>query len=260
MKIDLTNKSNFFKITLSFIISGIFLVFGILLRGEYASIATAMTLFGSGGIIITFLYLAVTVTTWPEDVENKLEEFFFFWFEISNTLLVISAIAFTIRFFVIQPFIVRGDSMQPNYKDGQILIVNEISYRLGGDPKRGDVVVFKYPKNPDEKFIKRIIGLPGESVVVKDKQLYLKEKGQTQEKLVKEDYIPYADQVTQKDRQEWQLKDNEFFVLGDNRLPGGSLDSRTFGPLPRENIVGKVWVIVWPLNNIKSAKLPAYSL
>lgn len=260
MKIDLTNKSNFIKITLSFLISGVFLVFGFLLRNEYSSIATAMTLFGSGGVIVTFLYLAVTITTWPEEIENKLEEFFFFWFEISNTLLIISAIAFTIRFFVIQPFIVRGDSMQPNYEDGQILIVNEISYRLGGDPKRGDVVVFKYPKNPDEKFIKRIIGLPGESIVIKDKQVYLKEKGQTQEKEIKESYIPYAEQVTQEDRQEWQLSEDEFFVLGDNRLPGGSLDSRTFGPLPKKNIVGKVWVIVWPLSDVKSVRLPLYSL
>ena len=260
MKIDLQNKSNFVKISLSFVISGIFLLFGFLLKIEYPSIAIAMTLFGSGGLIITFLYLAVTITTWPENIERKLEEFFFFWFEISNTLLIISAIAFTIRFFVIQPFIVRGDSMNPNYKNGQILIVNEISYRLGVSPKRGDVVVFKYPRNPDEKFIKRIIGLPGESIIVRNKQVYLKEKGQTEEKMVEESYIPYADQVTQESSQEWQLSNDDFFVLGDNRLPGGSLDSRIFGPVPRKNIVGKVWVIVWPLNEIKSAKLPQYSL
>lgn len=248
------------KIFLSFLLSIAYLIFGFILRFDYPSIAMAMNIFGFAGIIASFTYMVVNLTTWSENIQDKVKSFFFFWFEIANTLIVITAIAFAIRFFVVQPFVVRGNSMEPNYHNGEIMVVNEISYRLGQDPKRGEVIIFRYPKNPEEKYIKRIIGLPGETIKIEDGKMFIKEDENSPEKTVEEDYIPYEDQVDLNTNQQWDLSENEYFVMGDNRLPTGSSDSRHWGPLPEKNIIGKVWIIIWPLNDLGFFNRPEYSL
>lgn len=154
-------------------------------------------------------------------------------------------IVIPVRFFVFQPFVVNGQSMEPNYHSADYLIVDEVSYRLQS-PKRGDVVVFKYPRDPAYKYIKRIIGLPGETIEIIDAQIFITTSGVTQ-KLVESDYLS-EDLIN-----EWfknntmeaiTLGQDEYFVLGDNR--NNSSDSRIWGVLPASNIVGKTFVRLSP--------------
>ncbi|MCK9578022.1 signal peptidase I [bacterium] len=159
-------------------------------------------------------------------------------FDLAKIILIALLIVIPIRFFVFQPFMVSGASMEPNFHSTDYLIIDELSYRFG-EPQRGDVIVFKYPKNPDFKYIKRIIGFPTETVEIKDGKIYIMKDSKTI--ILDENYLP-QESIT-----EWirgsnygpiTLKDDEYFVLGDNR--NYSADSRTWGVLPKENIIGKV--------------------
>lgn len=171
--------------------------------------------------------------------EEKGENFFT---ELLKFVLIAAAIVFPIRLFIAQPFIVSGASMDPTFHNGQYLIVDELSYRLG-EPERLDVVIFRYPKNPKEFFIKRIIGLPGESVsIVGNKVTVTKKDGST---LTLEE--PYVVNHGNGSSATHNLKDDEYFVMGDNRPE--SSDSRIWGPLPRENIVGRAFVRLLPLDS-----------
>ena len=136
-------------------------------------------------------------------------------FDFIKFIFIVAVIVVPIRFLVAQPFLVSGASMEPTYHDGDYLIVDEISYRVS-DPKKDDVIIFRYPKNPKVFFIKRIIALPNEEIVLDGKEI--------------------------------KLKDNEYFVMGDNR--GASSDSRIWGPVPKKLIVGRSIVRLWPLNKI----------
>jgi len=258
---SLNEEPSFLKTLFSFVLSTMYIIFGFILYPEYPNIALVIRILGIIGLIVTVLYLAIKSTTWPVRITSKAKEYFLLWLEIAYTLLVISIIAFTIRFFVIQPFMVKGESMEPTYRNGEYLIVNEISYRLGAKPQRGDVIVFKYPKDPKENYIKRIIGLPGEKIEIKDNKLYLyKNSSSSQGTELKEDYLPYIDKVEGSTDKEWTIGEGEYFVLGDNRMPGGSSDSRMWGLLPRKNIIGKVWFVFWPPSEIKTISLPQYNL
>jgi len=259
MEENKNKEFSFPKTLFSFLLSLIYVIFGYLLASEYPNIATVIKILGVAGFFITAFYLAINVTTWSSNFQQKIRDYFALWFEIAYTLLVISIIAFTIRFFVIQPFLVKGESMEPNFKDKEYLIVNEISYRLGEKPKRGDVIVFKFPRDPKENYIKRIIGLPEEKVKTEDGKIFIINKNNPYGTELKENYIPYGNQVDQGMNQEWNLSRDEFFVLGDNRLPGGSSDSRSWGPLPRKNIIGKVWFTFWPLKEAKFILHPQYN-
>jgi signal peptidase I len=164
---------------------------------------------------------------------------------IFRTLLIALAIVLPIRFFIAQPFIVRGASMEPNFKDGEYLVVDELSYRFQ-EPKRGDVIVFRYPNDPRQFFIKRIIGLPGEAVSVQGGEVHIQEKGSSEDKILKEPYLD--DSVHTFADTSVTLKEGEFFVLGDNR-PSSS-DSRVWGTLPENYLVGKAIVRLLPPSRI----------
>ncbi|MBU4204881.1 signal peptidase I [Patescibacteria group bacterium] len=174
--------------------------------------------------------------------------------ELAKIFLIALAIVVPIRYFLFQPFIVKGDSMVPNFHSGDYLIIDEISYRLNS-PQRGDVVVFKYPKNPSHRFIKRIIGLPGETIEIKDGKIFIYTKNNQTQVLNEEIYLPYAEDNTYGNLQ-IILGEKEYFVLGDNRAY--SSDSRNWGPLPAENIIGKVFVRVFPLAALGKITSPAY--
>ncbi|MFH0791868.1 MAG: signal peptidase I [bacterium] len=145
-----------------------------------------------------------------------------------------------IRYFLFQPFFVQGQSMEPNLETGDYLIIDEISYRFN-NPTRGDIVVLKYPSDPSQRFIKRIIGLPEETIDIADGKIVVT-KGGTTKQLDESAYIllPFGTtgsvHVT--------LKDNEYFVMGDNRAV--SFDSRRWGPLPRNMIIGRAFFRAWP--------------
>lgn len=163
-----------------------------------------------------------------------------FFLEIFKFTIVAILIVAPIRFFVAQPFIVKGESMDPTFADGQYLIVDELTYRTH-EPERGDVIVFKYPKDPSKYFIKRIIGLPYETVKIDSGKVAIFGEKFPDGKLLDESYIKEVSYETLSEK----LGENEYFAMGDNR--SNSLDSRVWGPLPKENIVGRVLVRLFPL-------------
>ncbi|OGF74772.1 signal peptidase I [Candidatus Giovannonibacteria bacterium RIFCSPHIGHO2_02_FULL_46_20] len=161
--------------------------------------------------------------------------------EYIKTILIAIAIVIPVRMFIAQPFIVEGASMEQNFHGGDYLIIDELSYQFR-NPARGDVIVFRYPLNPRNFFIKRIIGLPGEEVQILDGSIFITGiPGALQEP-----YLP-------RDLSTWpnlklRLGQDQYFVLGDNR--GHSSDSRTWGVLPKDNITGRALVRLWPITNI----------
>ena len=160
--------------------------------------------------------------------------------EVIRVLLISLAVVIPIRIFIAQPFIVRGASMEPTFHDGEYLIVDEISLRFN-ELERGEVVIFRYPKDPKSFFIKRIIGLPRETIVIRDGRVYLSKSGEDLE-LIDEPYI--GDEVFTMPDKAVVLGDDEYFVLGDNR-PYSS-DSRAWGPLDLKYIIGRTFIRLWP--------------
>jgi len=192
--------------------------------------------------------------------------------EISKTIFFIAILWLGIRFYVVQPFLVSGSSMEPTFEDSEYIFVNELTYNFTG-PKRGDVVVFKHP-SPEcaefveasyinrkfrqgscKNFIKRVVGLPGESVEIKNGQVKIYNKDYPSGLTLDESsYITtqlYGNQTV-------NLKKDEYYVIGDNREPNGSSDSREWGPLTRKFITGKAAVIVLPPNKAGFIKSPKY--
>ncbi|MDD5110575.1 MAG: signal peptidase I [Patescibacteria group bacterium] len=168
----------------------------------------------------------------------------FIW-ELVKVVAISMAIILPIRYFLIQPFYVKGASMEPNFEDREYLIIDELSYRFR-QPQRGEVVVFRYPLEPREFFIKRIIGLPGEQVQIADGRVLITPRGQTTAIPLDEPYLAPGTKI--EGTNSVKLGDNEYFVMGDNR--GSSLDSRVFGGISRSFITGRVVLRGWPLNRL----------
>ena len=179
-----------------------------------------------------------------------MKSFFIFLWEITKIVVVAAVIVLPIRYFLFQPFLVKGESMEPNFHNGDYLIIDQLSYRLKG-PQRGEVVVFKYPKAPSQRYIKRIVGLPGETVEIKEGEVTVSGSSL--------DESTYLSEFVYTDPREFKtitLNEDEYFVLGDNRI--ASSDSRIWGPLPRENIIGRVFIRAWPFAALAKVELPAY--
>lgn len=155
--------------------------------------------------------------------------------EFMKIVVVALVIVLPLRLFVFQPFLVSGSSMEPNFHHGDYLIVDELSYRLR-DPQRGDTIILRYPNNPSQRFIKRIVGLPGETVAVKDGKVLVQKEG---EEFVLDESVYLPSSETTPGSMSTTLKENEYFVLGDNRR--FSSDSRSWGVLPAKDIVGRVF-------------------
>lgn len=174
--------------------------------------------------------------------------------EILKIVLVAAMIAIPIRYFIAQPFIVKGASMEPNFEDTQYLIIDETSYYFRS-PGRGEVVVFRYPLNPNEFFIKRVIGLPGERVEIKNGKVTIYNAPHTNGFVLQEPYLPH-DLLTNGDK-EIRLSEQQYFVLGDNR--DRSSDSRVWGPVDRRFITGRVLFRAWPVSQIGLIREPSYA-
>lgn len=173
------------------------------------------------------------------------KKFLYLIWDLTKVVCISLAIIIPIRYFLIQPFCVKGASMEPSFYDDEYLIINEIIYRFS-EPQRGDIIVFKYPKDPQQFFIKRVIGLPGETVEITDGFIFIYKTDGTKMLLQEYEYLPA--EVRTQGQSKWKLGDNEYYVLGDNR--DHSMDSRMFGPVGREFITGKVWLRGWPLNRL----------
>ncbi|MDD5152660.1 MAG: signal peptidase I [Candidatus Pacebacteria bacterium] len=167
--------------------------------------------------------------------------------EVLETLRFIAialVVVIPIRYFVAQPFIVSGASMDPTFTNGQYLIIDELSYKIG-EPSRGDIVVFKYPNDTSKYFIKRVIGLPGETIDVNQSgQVSIKSSDGKNAFILEEPYIEYP----KNDSIERTLAKDEYFVMGDNRA--GSFDSRIWGPVPRNLIIGKAFLRLFPISTL----------
>jgi len=175
----------------------------------------------------------------------------FFW-EISKIVIIALVIVVPIRYFLFQPFIVRGASMEPNFHSNDYLIIDEISYRFW-EPQRGEVVVFKYPKAPTQRYIKRIVGLPGETIEIKDGQVFISKGGEAQ---VLDESSYLTESVKTPGDVSLALEESEYFVLGDNR--SFSSDSRYWGSLPENYIIGRVFFRAWPPQAFAKIALPIY--
>ena len=165
-----------------------------------------------------------------------------FFTELLKFVVVAAVIVLPVRLFVAQPFIVSGESMSPTFENGQYLIVDELTYRLH-QPQRGDVVIFRYPRNPSEFFIKRIIGLPGETVIVKDGQVLIKQVSGATAALTE----PYVKNLGNGGDATYPVSDANYFVMGDNRPE--SSDSRIWGLMPRANLIGRAFVRLLPVSD-----------
>lgn len=190
------------------------------------------------------------------DYQNK-EERKSGWKEMLGTfftLLIMLACFAVIRLYVMQPFVVKGASMHPNFSNGDYLIVDELSYHFG-EPQRGDVMIFRFPDDPKEYYIKRLIGLPGETVEIKDNRVKIINSQHPEGFLLDEsiylpgDFVTNGNSVT-------LLKEDEFYVLGDNRM--ASSDSRKWGVLERKYIIGRVFLRALPMDQFKIFNSTSY--
>jgi len=172
--------------------------------------------------------------------------------EVLKIVIVAMLIVVPIRYFIFQPFFVRGQSMEPNFYNGDYLIIDELSYQFRA-PQRGEVVVFKYPNDTTQRYIKRIIGLSGETIEINSGKVFVYQDGVPQAL----DELAYLTQFTQTQGDiKIALNKDEYFVLGDNRSL--SADSRSWGTLPEEDIIGRVVLRAWPFSVLAKIEIPAY--
>lgn len=169
--------------------------------------------------------------------------------EILEVVLIAAVTVFLIRTFVVQPFLVSGSSMFDSFVDSDYVLVDELSYRFK-KPERGDVVVFRYPLNPQLFYIKRIIGLPGDRLIVQDNGVFVNGKK------INEMYL--RNEVVTSGRVDVDVQKDQMFVMGDNRP--NSYDSRSFGPAPLANIIGVVRVRLLPFARAQVFERPDYGL
>jgi len=188
----------------------------------------------------------------PVGARHAMKKFFSFAWEILKIVIIALVIVVPIRYFLFQPFFVKGQSMEPTFENGDYLIIDEISYQFR-NPQRGEVIVFKYPNDVSQRYIKRIIGLPGETIEIKEGKVII--YNQLGEQILEEAeylnssvYTPGDVRVT--------LGEEEYFVLGDNRA--ASLDSRRWGPLFEDYILGQVFLRAWPFTTLAKVESPEY--
>jgi len=183
----------------------------------------------------------------------KIKQALFFAFEILQVAVIALAIVVPIRYFIFQPFIVKGESMEPNFQNGDYLIVDEISYRFR-DPQRGEVIVFHYPNDPSQRFIKRIIGLPNETIEINNNKIIITKPDNTQATLDETSYLFISQSLGANEI--IKLPPNQYFVMGDNREH--SFDSRKWGVLEIDKVIGRVILRAWPITSLTAIAAPNY--
>lgn len=176
----------------------------------------------------------------------------FVW-ETVKVVVISLAIILPIRYYLVQPFFVKGASMEPSFEDGDYLLVDEISYRFSL-PARGDVVIFRYPEDRSQFFIKRIVGLPSETVEVKNNKVIIYNDKNSSGFGLTENYLSSEQETL--GNMLVRLDDNEYFVLGDNRLQ--SSDSRRWGPVNKTLITGKAFLRAWPFTRFDKIEGAVY--
>ena len=183
-----------------------------------------------------------------------IKDIFSFIFETLKIIVIAFLIVMPIRYFLFQPFLVKGSSMLPNFENRDYLLVDEISFRFR-EPQRGEIIVFKPPTESSSRYIKRVVGLPRETIEIRAGEIKVFQNGSQEPDILKEsDYLDES--VFTSGDIKINLSDSEFFVLGDNRQ--FSSDSRSFGALDRENIVGRVFFRAFPFDKLDKIKVASY--
>lgn len=195
--------------------------------------------------------MLLKMVLWQSKMSNFFKETGDFIWETAKIVVVSLLIILPVRYFIVQPFFVRGESMLPSFNDKDYLIIDELSYRFYR-PERGEVIVFRFPQDPNQYYIKRIIGLPEETVEIKNGEVTVTNRGNPGGFVLKENYLNENTPGEIKIK----LDDNEYFVLGDNR--DASSDSRRWGPLSNHLIIGRAWLRIWPFNEAHAIKAPNY--
>lgn len=166
--------------------------------------------------------------------------------EIAKVVIISLVLAFSIRYFIAQPFIVRGASMEPSFEDREYLVIDEATFYFR-EPARGEVIVFRYPRDPRQFFIKRIIGLPEEKIEIKGGKIKIFNEENLKGFPLEESYLDPPGRATRPDLV-FTLGKDEYFVLGDNR--DFSSDSRVWGALDRKFITGRALFRAWPVDRL----------
>ncbi len=191
---------------------------------------------------------------WHRKFGPTLGSVILFVVEVIQIVIISAAIVIPIRYFLIQPFNVKGASMEPNFYNDEYLIIDELSYRFR-EPERGEIVVFRYPNDPSQFFIKRVLGLPGETVEITDGKMVLYNEAHPNGAVLEEPYL--FGEMTE-GKKKTVLGADEYWLMGDNR--DESLDSRSFGPVKRSLVVGRVWIRGLPLSRVGTFEMPVYNL
>lgn len=181
-----------------------------------------------------------------------LRKIYTFLLDAVQTLLVAAAVFLVIYMFLFRPFEVNGESMFPNFHDKEYVLTNLIALRFG-NPKLGDVVVFKAPPDPEKDYIKRIIGIAGDSVMIKDGNVYLNNQLLDESSYLKPDVKTYAGAFL-KDNAAVTVPSGQYFVMGDNR--NYSSDSREWGFVKQNELIGESFFVYWPLSDLKFVSNP----
>ncbi len=206
-------------------------------------VSAVLTIFGIWGFVLWIKYISNQYKDQPQD-DEAIEG----WWSTVKAFDIILILGIALRLFVIQPFLVDGPSMEQNFQNNEMILVDKISYRLR-EPIRGEVVIFQAPKSPQDDYIKRMIGLPGDNVEIKDNKVYVNGKMLDQSFL-----SPGITTTTSVEDFKITVGQNEYFVLGDNR-PHSS-DSREWGTVPKQNMIGRAIVAIYPIDLFGPIKTP----
>lgn len=181
-----------------------------------------------------------------------LRKIYLFLLDTIQTLLLAAAVFLVIYVFLFRPFQVNGNSMYPNFYDKEYVLTNIIALHFE-NPKLGDVIVFKSPTDPEKDFIKRVIGTPGDTVLIKNGGVYVNGK-QLDESAYLNSSVKTSAGSFIKEGEELRAIEDEFLVLGDNR--SNSSDSREWGFVPKKSIIGKSFFVYWPPQSVGFVKSP----
>ncbi|EKD56458.1 MAG: hypothetical protein ACD_58C00181G0001 [uncultured bacterium] len=173
-------------------------------------------------------------------------------YELIEVFVLSASVFFVVYMFLGQPHQVKGNSMVPNFHDGEYLFTDKVTYRRR-PPAYGDVVVFKAPINENYDFIKRVIAIAGENVMVKGGKVYVNSRQLDESKYLPDNYMTDAGQFL-REGEDYTIPANNIFVMGDNR--GHSSDSREWGPVPLDNLVGSAFFRYWPVKEAGLIKNP----
>ncbi len=199
--------------------------------------------------IISLTKEAKSETIKPMSIIQKI---YTFLIDIVETLLLAAAVFLVVYVFLFRPFQVNGTSMYPNFTDNEYILTNIIVLNFE-QPKKGEVIVFKAPPDPEKDFIKRVIAIPADKIYVKDGSVFLNGEKLDESKYLKSDIKTYGGAFL-KEGQEIEIPQDSYFAMGDNR--SYSSDSREWGFVPKKSIIGKSFFVYWPPGKMRIVKSP----